>query len=188
MGLMDYHARFYSPSLGRFTQPDSIIPNAGNPQSWNRFSYVLNSPINFNDPTGHMCSDPDDQWGNGCDGSGTPPPTTPLPNSGGGNPGGNSSGNGNGNSGNNNDMKTSDMGEDFIKYWEDSVYPHLYPYSDMGGNCTIGWGHLLPNDGNGCSGWPNKTYGNGIKLHKSHRCCLTLISKFLKNLLMTPLQ
>jgi RHS repeat-associated protein len=52
-GIMDYRARFYSPALMRFLQPDSIIPDQSNPQSWNRFSYVLNSPIVFNDPTGH---------------------------------------------------------------------------------------------------------------------------------------
>jgi RHS repeat-associated protein len=48
MGLMDYHARFYSPVLGRFTQPDTLIPNAENPQAWNRYSYVMNSPILYN--------------------------------------------------------------------------------------------------------------------------------------------
>jgi RHS repeat-associated protein len=52
-GLMDYKARFYSPGLGRFIQPDSIIPAPSNPQAWNRFSYVTNRPVNFNDPTGH---------------------------------------------------------------------------------------------------------------------------------------
>ncbi len=52
--LMDYKARFYSPSIGRFTQPDSIMPEPGNPQAWNRYSYVENNPIVFNDPTGHM--------------------------------------------------------------------------------------------------------------------------------------
>jgi RHS repeat-associated protein len=53
-GLMDYRARFYSPTLGRFTQPDTVIPSLTNTQSWNRFSYVNNSPVNFNDPTGHI--------------------------------------------------------------------------------------------------------------------------------------
>ena len=53
MGLMDYRARFYSSSLGRFIQPDSIIPGAGNPQAFNRYSYVNNRPVNFNDPSGH---------------------------------------------------------------------------------------------------------------------------------------
>jgi RHS repeat-associated protein len=52
-GLMDYKARFYDGSLGRFLQPDSIVPGAGNPQNFNRFSYVGNSPINLNDPSGH---------------------------------------------------------------------------------------------------------------------------------------
>jgi RHS repeat-associated protein len=59
-GIMDYKARFYSPYLNHFLQPDSIIPNPSNPQSLNRFGYVLNNPIRFNDPTGHVCSDPDD--------------------------------------------------------------------------------------------------------------------------------
>lgn len=55
IGLMDYKARFYSPALGRFIQPDSIIPSAANPQSWNRYSYVQNTPVNASDPTGHKC-------------------------------------------------------------------------------------------------------------------------------------
>jgi hypothetical protein len=43
-----------SPYINRFLQPDTIIPGLANPQSWNRYSYVTNRPINFNDPTGHM--------------------------------------------------------------------------------------------------------------------------------------
>jgi RHS repeat-associated protein len=53
-GIMDYKARFYSPSLGRFIQPDTIIPSAANPQSWNRYSYVTNNALRYTDPTGHM--------------------------------------------------------------------------------------------------------------------------------------
>jgi RHS repeat-associated protein len=53
LGLMDYKARMYSPSLGRFIQPDTIVPNPMNPQSFNRYSYVNNSPLNFTDPSGH---------------------------------------------------------------------------------------------------------------------------------------
>jgi len=34
-------------------QPDTIIPGMLNPQNWNRFSYVRNSPIRYTDPTGH---------------------------------------------------------------------------------------------------------------------------------------
>ena len=79
LGIYDYGARFYSPKLGRFLSADTIVPGVANPQALNRYSYVLGNPIRYNDPTGHMCSDPDDIWSPGCDGSGTPPPTTPLP-------------------------------------------------------------------------------------------------------------
>jgi len=34
-------------------QPDTIVPDATNPQAFNRFSYVINNPIRYNDPTGH---------------------------------------------------------------------------------------------------------------------------------------
>ncbi|MBK8129277.1 MAG: RHS repeat-associated core domain-containing protein [bacterium] len=55
LGLLYYNARFYAPGLGRFLSADSIVPNPTNPQSLNRYSYVLNSPVNFTDPTGHFC-------------------------------------------------------------------------------------------------------------------------------------
>jgi len=58
-GIMDYKARFYSPYLNHFTQPDTIVSNPYNPQAWNRFSYVGNNPIRYNDPTGHCRIDDD---------------------------------------------------------------------------------------------------------------------------------
>lgn len=36
IGLMDYRARFYSPCIMQFVQPDTLIPNPSNPQNWNR--------------------------------------------------------------------------------------------------------------------------------------------------------
>jgi hypothetical protein len=46
-------ARWYDPALGRFISPDSIVPQPGNPQSLNRYSYVLNNPLKYTDPSGH---------------------------------------------------------------------------------------------------------------------------------------
>jgi RHS repeat-associated protein len=57
-GLMFYNARWYDPALGRFAQADSIIPGAGDPQAWDRYAYVDNSPLNYTDPSGHRpCED-----------------------------------------------------------------------------------------------------------------------------------
>ncbi|MCL5998530.1 MAG: hypothetical protein M1546_21115 [Chloroflexi bacterium] len=56
--LMDYGARFYSPLLGRFLSADSLVPQPGDPQSLNRYSYVLGNPLKYTDPTGHSCRDP----------------------------------------------------------------------------------------------------------------------------------
>jgi RHS repeat-associated protein len=52
-GLYYYNFRYYDPNLGRFTQPDDIIPDLANPQSYNRYSYVMNNPLRYTDPTGH---------------------------------------------------------------------------------------------------------------------------------------
>ncbi|MGI9610641.1 MAG: RHS repeat-associated core domain-containing protein, partial [Acidimicrobiia bacterium] len=51
--LMFYNARYYDPGIGRFISPDSIVPSPGNPQNFNRYSYVRNNPVNYTDPTGH---------------------------------------------------------------------------------------------------------------------------------------
>jgi RHS repeat-associated protein len=63
-GLMDYKARFFSSLLGRFIQPDSLIPNAANPQNLNRMSYANNNSLRYTDPTGHRACDDVDAAGN----------------------------------------------------------------------------------------------------------------------------
>ena len=64
-GLYYYGSRWYDPALGRFIQPDSIVPNPANPQDLNRFSYVRNNPLRYIDPTGHRACDDFDAAG-GC--------------------------------------------------------------------------------------------------------------------------
>ncbi|NJL30058.1 MAG: hypothetical protein HC897_20270 [Thermoanaerobaculia bacterium] len=49
---LDYmHARYCSPQLARFMSPDSALASAQEkiPQSWNRYSYALNSPVSVVD-------------------------------------------------------------------------------------------------------------------------------------------
>ncbi len=53
-GLYYYGARYYNPQLGRFISADSIVPDPANPQAQNRYSYVINNPLLYTDPTGHF--------------------------------------------------------------------------------------------------------------------------------------
>ena len=53
-GLIYYQFRYYDPSLRRFLSPDNSTPKGPSvSQTYNRYAYVQNNPINFNDPTGH---------------------------------------------------------------------------------------------------------------------------------------
>jgi RHS repeat-associated protein len=52
-GLYFYNARWYDPSIMRWIQPDTVIPDLYNPLDYDRYAYVRNSPVNFNDPSGH---------------------------------------------------------------------------------------------------------------------------------------
>jgi RHS repeat-associated protein len=54
IGLYQMGARWYDPTLGRWLQADSIVPEPGNPQALNRYAYAANSPLNFIDPNGHQ--------------------------------------------------------------------------------------------------------------------------------------
>jgi len=53
-GLSYYGARYYSADiLRRFTQADTLILDIYNPQALNRYSYVLNNPYKYTDPSGN---------------------------------------------------------------------------------------------------------------------------------------
>jgi RHS repeat-associated protein len=53
-GLYNYGARLYDPFIGRFISPDTIVQAPYNPQSLNRYSYCLNNPLRYTDPSGHF--------------------------------------------------------------------------------------------------------------------------------------
>jgi hypothetical protein len=47
LGLYNYKARFYSTTLGRFASADTVTLDG-----LNRYAYVKNNPVRWNDPTG----------------------------------------------------------------------------------------------------------------------------------------
>jgi len=51
--LYFHQSRWYDPVVGRFIQPDSIVPEPGNPQALNRYTYTINNPLKYIDPSGH---------------------------------------------------------------------------------------------------------------------------------------
>ena len=55
-GLIHMGGRVYDPAIGRFLSADPHIQFAGNLQNYNRYSYVNNNPLAFNDPTGYFIS------------------------------------------------------------------------------------------------------------------------------------
>ena len=54
VGLVHMGGRLYDAVLGRMLNADPFIQAPGNSQSFNRYSYVVNNPVSFNDPSGYM--------------------------------------------------------------------------------------------------------------------------------------
>jgi len=53
-GLYYYNARYYDPQIGRFISPDATGQDLNNPQTLNRYSYCVNNPLKYTDPSGHF--------------------------------------------------------------------------------------------------------------------------------------
>ena len=56
VGIVHMNGRIYDPTLGRFLQADPVVQFPNYSQNWNRYSYVLNNPLNATDPTGYFLS------------------------------------------------------------------------------------------------------------------------------------
>jgi len=57
-GIYDFLFRQYSPTQGRWLTPDPAgmaAVDVTNPQTWNRYAYVLNNPLSNIDPQGADC-------------------------------------------------------------------------------------------------------------------------------------
>jgi RHS repeat-associated protein len=73
LGYINMKGRIYDPNLRRFLTPDPFVANPLDGQTYNRYGYVANDPVNGNDPSGFQpiqkCHPP--CTGNGGDGGGT---------------------------------------------------------------------------------------------------------------------
>lgn len=52
LDFIHMNARVYDPDIGRFLSADPTVPDTKNPQAFNRYTYVMNNPLNLYDPTG----------------------------------------------------------------------------------------------------------------------------------------
>ncbi len=53
-GTINMNGRIYDPRLGRFLSPDPYVQAPYNSQNYNRYSYCLNNPLKYTDPTGEI--------------------------------------------------------------------------------------------------------------------------------------
>ena len=58
--IINMNGRLYDPTIGRFFSPDNYVQNPGFTQNYNRYSYALNNPLKYKDPTGQWYEDYDD--------------------------------------------------------------------------------------------------------------------------------
>jgi len=49
---VNLNARLYDPTIGKFLAADPMVGDPTAPNAFNRYSYVLNNPLSFTDPTG----------------------------------------------------------------------------------------------------------------------------------------
>jgi len=56
-GLINMNGRMYDPVVARFLGVDPIIQDLGNSQSYNGYSYCLNNPLKYIDPSGYSASE-----------------------------------------------------------------------------------------------------------------------------------
>ena len=53
-GLINMNGRLYDPQIGRFLSTDNFVQEPTNSQNFNRYSYCLNNPLKYTDPSGEI--------------------------------------------------------------------------------------------------------------------------------------
>lgn len=53
-GIINMNGRLYDPDISRFLSPDNFVQMPDNTQSFNRYSYCLNNPLKYVDPSGEF--------------------------------------------------------------------------------------------------------------------------------------
>lgn len=61
--LINMNGRAYDPYTSQFLSPDPFVQDPANPQNYNRYSYVLNNPLKFTDPSGYNFQVYDSNYG-----------------------------------------------------------------------------------------------------------------------------
>lgn len=52
--LIHMNGRLYDPFVGRMLSPDNFVQDATSTQNYNRYSYVVNNPLKYTDPSGEL--------------------------------------------------------------------------------------------------------------------------------------
>jgi RHS repeat-associated protein len=170
---LDYaRNRFYSSAIGRFLTPDKKRRSAHlrRPQTMNRYSYVLNSPVNFKDPRGTEaeCDPGDDGCDVACDDDDDP--DTCQDNSGGNGGGGDDSGD----DGDDDEAEQQPISPQQMQQYQQTVLnaqqqAYLLLFSNpacsaglfSGPSDATGWADLLLNTNIGLADLGGIQYGNG---------------------------
>jgi RHS repeat-associated protein len=69
VNLVHMKGRMYDPTIGLFMSPDPYIQDPTRIQNLNRYSYVLNNPLSYTDPSGFMFKGIDRMFGHGLRGA-----------------------------------------------------------------------------------------------------------------------
>jgi RHS repeat-associated protein len=79
LGLVNMGGRIYDPRIGRFLQGDPLVSAPYNTQGHNRYTYVINNPLSFKDPSGFDMTYEESQCAlfHECNFGFEPPPTEP---------------------------------------------------------------------------------------------------------------